>query len=111
MRDAVVQHLVGRKPDGVLEAFRFQKLMNLGRGEGGVPTEITPGCLVPVSSDHRVQHIAPFMGAVHVARTQGATLQIAELVEHEQRVIARAADAGVFQEDRPLSVRTNLFRF
>ena len=51
------------------------------------------------------------MGAVQVARTQGATLQIAELVEHEQRVIARAADAGVFQEDRPLSVRTNLFRF
>ena len=73
-----VQHLVGRKPDGVLEAFRFQKLINLGRGEGGVTTEITPECLVPVSSDHRVQHIAPFMGAVHVARTQGATLQIAE---------------------------------
>ena len=95
VRDAVVQHLVGRKPDGVLEAFRFQKLINLGRGEGGVTTEITPECLVPVSSDHRVQHIAPFMGAVHVARTQGATLQIAELVEHEQRVIARAAEVTI----------------
>ena len=35
------------------------------------------------------------MGAVHVARTQGATLQIAELVEHEQRVIARAAEVTV----------------
>ena len=36
-------HLVCGEPDGVLEAFRFQKLINLGRGEGGVTTEINAG--------------------------------------------------------------------
>ncbi len=35
------------------------------------------------------------MGAVHVAGAQRATLQVAELVEHEQRVIAGAAEVAV----------------
>ena len=74
-----------------LKPFRFQKLINLGRGEGGYPHGNNAGVSC---SGHRATSpwsntCAPFMGAVHVARTQGATLQIAELVEHEQRVIAR----------------------
>ena len=35
------------------------------------------------------------MGAVHVVGAQRATLQVAELVEHEQRVIAGAAEVAV----------------
>ena len=35
------------------------------------------------------------MGAVHVAGAQRATLQVAELVEHEQRVITGAAEVAV----------------
>jgi len=33
--------------------------------------------------DNRLQHVAPFVGAVHVAETKGATLQVAKLVEDE----------------------------
>ena len=42
----------------------------------------------------RFQHRAPTIGAVHVARPQGASFQIAELNEHEQRVITRARVNG-----------------
>ncbi len=41
-------------------------------------------CFQPVSLDHRLQHLAPAIGAVNVAGTQGAPLQIAELVEQEK---------------------------
>jgi hypothetical protein len=37
-----------------------------------------------------LEHAFPAVGAVHVAGTQDAALQIAELVEHEQRMIAGA---------------------
>ena len=43
------------------------------------------------------------MGAVHVAGAQRATLQVAELVEHEQRVIAGAAEVAVIGRARLLT--------
>jgi hypothetical protein len=49
----------------------------------------------PVAGHHRLQHCAPALGAVHIARPQGAALDIAELVEHEQRVITGAAEMPV----------------
>ena len=42
---------------------------------------------VPVSGDHRLQHVAPLVGAVHIAWTQGTPFNVAELVEHQQRMI------------------------
>ena len=95
MGDAVLQHPIGGKADGVLESPGFQELVDLRRDEGGIGAEVMPERLVPVSSDHRLQHVAPLVGAVHVAGTQGAPFQIAELVEHEQRVKARAAEMAV----------------
>jgi hypothetical protein len=38
----------------------------------------------------RLQHRLPSIGAVNIARAQGAAFQIAKLVEHEQRMIAGA---------------------
>jgi hypothetical protein len=38
----------------------------------------------------RLQNAVPPVGAVDVARAQGAAFQIAKLVEHEQRMIAGA---------------------
>ena len=43
-----------------------------------------------LASESTLQHVLPTVGAVNIARAQGAALQIAELVEHEQRVIAGA---------------------
>ena len=38
---------------------------------------------VPIPSDNRFQLVAPFVSAVHVAGTKGATLEVVELVEDE----------------------------
>ena len=50
---------------------------------------------VPVAGYHWLQHYAPAIGAVHVAPSHGALLDIAELVEHERRMIAGAAEMPV----------------
>ena len=93
--DPVLQDAVGRQPDRVADALGFEELVDLGIGEGRVAAKIEPLHGAPVAGDHRLQHRAPAIGAVHVARPQSAPLQIAELVEHEQRVIAGAAKMAV----------------
>ena len=93
--DPVLQDPVGRQPDRVADALGFEELVDLRVGEGRIAAEIEPLHRAPVAGDHRLQHRAPAVGAVHVARPQGAPLQIAELVEHEQRVIAGAAEVAV----------------
>src|SRR5918912_3773789 len=49
----------------------------------------------PVAGDHRQQHRAPPLGAMDVAGPQEAALEVPELVEHEQRVVAGTAEVPV----------------
>src|SRR3954471_13959975 len=49
----------------------------------------------PVTSNYRLQHRAPAIGAMDVARPQRAPLDIAELVEHEQRMITGAGKVAI----------------
>ena len=44
--------------------------------------------LAAITRHDRLQHIFPAIGAVDIAGAQGASFQIAELVEDEQRMIA-----------------------
>jgi hypothetical protein len=48
-----------------------------------------------VAGDYRLQNRVPTIGAVDVAGAQDTPLQIAELVEHEQRMVAGAAEMAV----------------
>ena len=43
-----------------------------------------------IARHDRLQHALPLIGAMNIAGAQGAALQIAELVEHEQGMIADA---------------------
>ena len=63
--------------------------------EGGIPSEVAPQLPIPIPGDNRLQHVAPAVGAMHVAGPQGAPLQVAELIENEKRVIAGAAEVTV----------------
>src|SRR3954471_18819232 len=49
----------------------------------------------PVTRNHRLQHRTPTIGTMDVARPQGTPLDVAELVEHEQRMIAGAGEMAV----------------
>jgi Sulfite exporter TauE/SafE len=57
---------------------------------GSSRTEVDAQDLALIAQDDRFEHALPAVGAVNVAGTQDAALQVAELVEHEQRVVAGA---------------------
>jgi hypothetical protein len=93
--DPLLQDRVGRKPDRIFVAFGFQKFIDTWIGIAGIAAEVAALHRLPVARNHRLQHITPAIGAVHVAGTEFAALQIAELVEHEQRVVAGASVMAV----------------
>ncbi len=94
-RDPFLQHRIGGQPDGVFVALHLQQFVDLGVGEGGVTPEVAALHPVPIRRQHRLQYLAPAIGAVHIAGPQSAAFQISERVEHEQRVIAGAAEMTV----------------
>src|SRR3954464_8144232 len=93
--DLILQDLVGRKSDRVAGTLGFKKLVDLGIGESSVASEIQMLHNAPVTRNHRLQHRAPTIGTMHVARPQCASLDVAELVEHKQGVIAGAGEMTV----------------
>ena len=88
--DPLLQDAVGRKPDRILDPLRFEELVDIGIRKAGVGAEIEARDLAPIACHDRVEHVVPAVGAVHVAGTKRTAFQVAELVEHEQRVIAGA---------------------
>ena len=91
----LLQNAVGRQPDRVLVAFGLQELVDLGVGKGGIGAEVVAEVALPVAGHDRFEHVLPAVRRVNVARTQRAAFQIAELVEHEQRMIAGAGEVAV----------------
>jgi len=83
MSDLVLQDAIGRQADRVAGTLGFEKLVDFGIGKSCVTSEIKMFHDAPVTSDHRLQQRAPAVSAVHVAGPQDASLNIAELVEHE----------------------------
>src|SRR5271167_4014964 len=68
----------------------LQVLIDLGHREGCIDPEIDTRNFTLVAFRDGIERTLPAVGAVHIAGTQDAAFQIAELVEHEQRVIAGA---------------------
>src|ERR1700693_3486433 len=93
--DLALQDGGGWQSDRIAVALGFEELVDLRIGEGRVAAEIAPLHRALVTGDHRLQNVPPARGAVDVPRTQRAPLQIAELVEHKQRMIARTAEVAI----------------
>jgi hypothetical protein len=93
--DPLLQDRVGRQADGVADPLGLEQLVELGLGEGRIAAEIKNKASATIAGDHWHQGGAPAVGAMHVAGPEHAALEIAELVEHEQRVVARAAEVAV----------------
>jgi hypothetical protein len=74
-----VQDLIRREPDGVLVAFRFQKLIDFWLGEGRITAEEASGCFLRESGEDRTP-IELFIAAV-----EGWDTEL-------QRVLAASAD-------------------
>ncbi len=68
MGDALLQDRVSRETDGVDVTFRFQELVDLRLGKGGVAPVVAaniPGAIAP---DNRPKNQLPGFGAVSVAK-------------------------------------------
>src|SRR4029077_11330153 len=85
-----LQDLVGRQPDRVFDPLRLQELVDFWHCKGRVRPEIDARDLALIARHDRLENTIPTIGAVHVAWTQRAAFQVAELVEHEERMITRA---------------------
>ena len=86
MADPFLQDAVRWQPYCVFDPLGFEKLVNLGIGKTRVGPEINARDLPLIALHNRLQHTLPAIGAVDVAGTKRAAFQIAELVEHEQRM-------------------------
>ena len=93
--DALLEPGVRGQSDRAVVALSRRQFIDLGVGEGGVGAKIPALSLATIAGDHRFQYVASIGGAVGVTGPQRAPLQVAELVEQEQRVIAGAAEVAV----------------
>ena len=84
-----LQYVVGRDVDGVLETLLLQHAVKRRGGKFRVTAEVFRNVVIPVSFDDRQKNSAPEVGAVLVATPPHGPFQVAVLVEHEQRMIAR----------------------
>ena len=87
---------VSRQPDRVAGTLGFKKLVDLGIGKSGVTSEIQMLHDAPVTRNHRLQQRAPAVSTVDVARPQCASLDVVELVEHKQWMVAGASEVMVW---------------
>src|SRR4051812_28885054 len=104
MSNPALENSIGGQADHVPVVLRFQELIDLRRGKTRIGPEIAPLHRGPVPGDHRAQHLTPALGGVGVAGPQGTPLQVAELVEHEERMVAGAAEVAIVGAARLLAV-------
>ena len=90
-----LQHGVRLQPDRVQVALRFEKHVQLWDGERRITTKVLRDGRVAVTSKHRLQYQAPVVGTGHVPIPQQRPLQIAQVVEAEDGMIAGAFEMAV----------------
>jgi len=83
------------QPDRVLIVFGLQELVDLGVGEGGIVAEVAAEAALPVTGHDRFEHTLPAVRRRDFARAQRTAFEGAELVEHEQRMIAGTGEVAV----------------
>src|ERR1039458_4479400 len=95
MGDAFLKHLIGGESDRGFVTLWFLQLLDLGVCERGVCAEVVAHLTVPITRDKGFQNLMPAIGGMNVAGSKGASFQIAELVEDEQRMVAGAPEVAV----------------
>ena len=93
--DLLLEDLVGGKPDRILDPLRFQELVDPWHGECGVGTEVEARYSAAIARNDRLKHALPTIGAMHIAGTERAAFEVAELVEQEQWMVAGALIVAV----------------
>ena len=86
----------------------LEVLIDVRLSECGIGTKVPPHSCRPVAGQDRIQYITPPVRAMYVPRTEHRPLAVTELVEHEQRVIARAPKVTVVRRSLLFSMYRTL---
>ena len=103
-----MQHLVAGESYSVKDVPLLEVLIDVRLGECGIGTKVPPHSCRPVAGQDRIQYITPPVRAMYVPRTEHRPLAVTELVEHEQRVIARAPKVSVVRRSLLFSMYRTL---
>ena len=106
--DLPLQHLVAGESYSVKDVPLLEVLIDVRLGECGIGTKVPPHSCRPVARQDRIQYITPPVRAMYVPRTEHRPLAVTELVEHEQRVIARAPKVSVVRRSLLFSMYRTL---
>ena len=91
-----MQHLVvAGEPYSVMDLPLLEVLIDIRLGEGGIGPKVPAHSRRRIARQYRIQHLPPVARAMYVARTEHGPLAVAELVEHEQRMVAHAPKVAV----------------
>ena len=95
MFDFPFQDGVGFETNGVKVTFFLQHSVQRRIGEGGIATKEFRDVQVTIPIDYRQEYPPPELRAGVIAASQHRSLQVAILIEQEQRVIAHALEVPV----------------
>ena len=70
--------------------MRFKIIVDARRRKSGIAAKGNACALAPVTLDDRLEDALPIVGTVNVTGTKSTSLQITELVEDEERMVAGA---------------------
>jgi len=103
-----IEHFVRGKTNGVPEVLALQVLVDFGVGKRGIAAEKTFEKLLSVSLNHGFQNSLLVFRAVDVASAEHCPLQVAKLVEAEQRMVASPPEVTVVRGTLLLPMRRTL---
>jgi len=84
----LVQNPSGVKPDSIFDRLGFGEVVDHEIGKAPIDAEIVARELAPKARYYRLEHIPPALCQMDVAGTKLAAFEVAELVQHKQRLIA-----------------------
>lgn len=91
----LLQHGIGFEANGVAIAFFLKQAVQCRLGKGRVTAKELRNVQVAIPLDHWQQHPPPEFSTGVVATPQQGPLQVAELVEQKQRMVAEALEVPV----------------
>jgi hypothetical protein len=105
--DPVLQDPVRRKPDRVFDPFGFKIFVDIRIGEAGIGAEIDARYLAAIARHDTIKHTLPAIGAVDVAGTKRAALQIAA---RKPITIHLSLQVSLMRKSPRFLLRVSLFR-
>jgi len=93
--DLPLQDIVRRQPDCIAISLGLESFVDVRIGECRIPSEEQSNIEIAIAGDDGIEHFLPVLRAVDIPLPEHGPLEVAELVEAEQGMVAGAAEVAV----------------